>query len=288
MKKNSLTVARLIGVAARTYRVRYVPLWLASMMLLGIISALSVNAVTSISQSYATSSAVSLGSIVSLQKNTTDEVVAAGTSSVDSLLGVVISADNALISLSAGGKNQVQVATSGIVQVLVSDISGSVTQGDHITASPLSGIGMKATGNVRIIGIAQGDLTGTNKQTYKDSAGHERSVVIGQVPVLVNVAYFFREPDRTLVPSALQSIANALAGKAVSPLPVIISAAIFLVMIIIVASMIYAMIRSSIISVGRNPMSQSAVYRDLIQMAGLVLVILAVGLIAIFMILTRL
>jgi hypothetical protein len=48
------------------------------------------------------------------------------------------------------------------------------------------------------------------------------------------------------------------------------------------------MIRSSIISVGRNPLSQSAVYRDLIQLSALVLVILAVGLAAIYFILSKL
>jgi len=48
------------------------------------------------------------------------------------------------------------------------------------------------------------------------------------------------------------------------------------------------MIRSSIISVGRNPMSQSAVHRDLIQLSALVLGILAVGFTALYLVLTRL
>jgi hypothetical protein len=47
------------------------------------------------------------------------------------------------------------------------------------------------------------------------------------------------------------------------------------------------MIRNSIISVGRNPMAQSAVYRDVIQLSALVLGILAVAVIAIYFILSR-
>lgn len=262
--------------------------WSITSLALVVVPALTVWAVTSISQSYVTKNSLSVGSIVSLLKNTSDEVVPAATSNVDNLIGVVINADNSLISLSGSQKNQVQVATSGIVQVLVSDINGSVVQGDHITASPITAVGMKASSNVRVIGIAQGEMAGAKKETYKDSSGKEQSVLVGQVPVLVNVAYFFKEPDKTLVPSALQNLANSIAGKAVSPLPIIISGAIFIIMMIIVASMAYSMIRSSIISIGRNPLSQSAVYRDLIQMSGLVIIILAVGLAAIYLILTRL
>jgi len=47
------------------------------------------------------------------------------------------------------------------------------------------------------------------------------------------------------------------------------------------------MIRSGIISVGRNPMSQSAIYRDIIQLSVLVLGILTVAIISIYVILTR-
>lgn len=228
-----------------------------------------------------------MGSIVSLQKNTSDTVVAATTSNSDNIFGVVINPESSLLSLS-NGKSQVQIATSGTVQVLVSDINGKIAQGDHITASPISGVGMKATGNVRVIGVSQSELAGGTKQTYKDKAGKEQSVSLGEVPVLVNVAYYFKEPEKTLVPTALQSVANALAGKSVGTLPIIISAAIFLVMLIVVSSLIYSMIRSSIISIGRNPMSQSAVYRNLIQLSSLVLVILAAGFSSIYMVLTRL
>ncbi len=246
-------------------------------------------ATTSISQSYTSSSILSIGSIVSLKNNTADQVVPSENSNVDSLLGVVISADNSMLSIYNNQANQVQVATSGTLDVLVSTINGAIKRGDHITASPIYGVGMKAKANVRIIGIAQGSLnddTGS-KQTYTDSKGVKQTVILGQIPVLINVSYYFKEPDKTIVPSALQNLANALAGKSVDTLPIIISAGIFIVTLIIVVSIIYAMIRSSIISVGRNPMSQAAIYRDLIQLSALVLVILAVGMIAIYLVLTR-
>jgi hypothetical protein len=259
----------------------------ASVLLVSLLPVLA-SAVTTISQGYSTKEDLSLGSIVSLEKNSSDHVVAAATSNADSILGVVINSDSSLLALTNDTKEQVQVATSGTVPVIVSDINGEIHQGDHITASPLGGVGMKATANVRIVGIAQGGMKNATKQTYKDKSGKEHSVMLGEVPVIVNVAYFFKEPEKTVVPTALQNVANALAGKTVSTLPIVLSAAVFLIMLIIVSSIIYSMIKSSIISIGRNPMSQAAVYRDLIQLSSLVIAILAVGLISIYFILTRL
>lgn len=258
-----------------------------SLALVALLPALA-GAVTSISQGYNSSDEMALGSLVSLKDNSNDEIELSSTTNVNNMLGVVINDGGSLLSVSTEGKNETQVATTGIANVLVSDINGAVKRGDHITASVLDGVGMKASANVRIIGIAQGDMSGTTKQTYKDKSGVEHTVNLGQVPVLVNVAYFFREPEKTVVPAALQNVADTLAGRAVEPLPILLSCAIFIIMLIVVCSLIYSMIRSSIISVGRNPMAQGAVYRNLIQMSGLVIIILGVGVAAIYFILTRL
>lgn len=248
------------------------------------------HALTTISQGYTAQDDLALGSIVSLQKNSSDSVSAASTGNVNGLLGVVINNGNSLLSLNNNKGSQIQVATSGIVEVLVSDINGSVSMGDEITASPISGVGMKATTNVKVIGIAQDDLSNGNgdKQSYTDKSGKEHSVLIGEVPVLVNVSYYYKQPDKTVIPAALQNIANALAGKTVDTIPILISVGVFLVTLIVVASLVYSMIKSSIISVGRNPMSQSAIYRGLVQMSALVVGILGVAVVSIYMILTRL
>lgn len=245
-------------------------------------------ATTPIAQSFFTASNLPIGSLVSLQANSTDQVVAANNTNVDNLIGAVINADSAALALASSSGTQAQVATSGTLSILASDINGPIRKGDHITASQIAGVGMRATANIRVIGIAQGDMTGTTSTGYSDQNGTKHTVNIGQVPVLINVSYFFKEPDKTVIPAAIQSVANAIAGRSVSTLPVVISAAIFLVMLIVVSSIIYSMIHSSIISVGRNPMSQSAIYRDLIQLSALVLGILAVGVIAIYLVLTRL
>lgn len=262
--------------------------WLAILTLAALAIPASAMAITTISQGFTTTDKVAIGSIVSIKNNTTDEVKAANTDNVSGIYGVVINQDNALLALSSEQGSQIQVATSGVVQVLVSDINGSLNTGDEVTASPINGVGMKATSNSKVIGIAQGPLNSSNAspETYTDKSG-KHSVHVGSIPVLINVSYYYKQPDKTLIPSALQNVANAFAGKNVSALPILISMGIFIITVVVVASIVYSMIKSSIISVGRNPMSQSAIYRDLIQMSALVVGILAVAVAAIYMVLSK-
>jgi hypothetical protein len=268
---------------------KQIRLWLATVSMIAILLPAAAGALTSISQGYLTTDSLPLGSIVSLDKNSEDHVSATTTDTTDNIFGVVIDAGNSLLSVTTGQASQVQVATSGVVQVLVSDINGSINQGDAITASPIKGVGMKATDNIKVVGIAQDSMNNNNssQQTYTDKQGKKHTVEIGLVPVLVNVAYYYKTATKTLIPAAIQNIANALAGKKVNPLPIIVASAILVVTLIVVVSIIYSMIHSSIVSVGRNPMSQSAVYRDVIQLSALVLGILAVAFVAIYLVLTK-
>jgi hypothetical protein len=264
-------------------------LWRA-LLLLGLLLLPGVaSASTLLSESYISNSTLPVGAIVSLKKGSTDHVDAAKISTVDYLFGVIIEDGSSELSLSSGQQNQVHVATSGSEQVLVSDINGSIAVGDPITASPIDGVGMKATNNTKVIGVAQDKFpnTSASKKTFKDQAGKQETVQLGNVPISINVAYFYKQPDKTIIPQALQNVANALAGKKVNALPILISVGIFFIMLIIVVSIIYSLIHSSIISVGRNPMSQAAVYRNVIQLSGLVIVIIGVSVGAIYMVLTR-
>ncbi len=245
-------------------------------------------ALTTLTQGFLSDNSIPTGSIVSLKKDTADQVDPANSSNVDNMVGVAVNSESSLLSVTTGAKQQTQVATSGTLPVIVSDISGKIQRGDHITASPISGVGMRANNNVRVLGIAQGDMTSVREQTYKDSEGNEHTTKLGEVPVLVNVAYYFKEPNKTLIPAAIQSIVNAIAGREVSPLPIIISGAIFVVMIVVVTIIIYSMVRNGIISVGRNPMAQSAIYRNVIQMSALVILILGVGTVSIYLVLSKL
>lgn len=249
----------------------------------------SVHAATTLTETYATSEKLTPGTIVSLEKGSLDRVKAAAIDNANNLFGVVVGDGSSLLTLTDGQSDHVLVATNGVVDVMVSDINGDIESGDQITISTVKGVGMKTTSNAKIIGTAQSGLqNGTVKTAkIKDGEGKEHEVRLSQIPVLVNVAYYYRQPDKTIIPQAVQNVANAIAGKKVNTMPILISIGLFVVTLIVVVSIIYSMIRSSIISVGRNPMSQSAVYRNLLQMSALVMAILVVATIAIYMVLTK-
>lgn len=269
---------------------QYAKLWLAALILCGVLTTPAIaSAATLISQGFIANGNLPAGSLVSLQKDSSDYVDSSTINTANNLLGVVIDSGSSQVSISSGQNNQVQVATNGVESVLVSDISGNIAVGDPLTASPISGVAMKATSNAKVVGIAQDAFPNStaSQQTYTDKSG-KHSVMLGTVPVLVNVAYYYKQPDKTLIPPALQNIANSLAGKTVNSLPILLSIGIFIVTLVIVVSIIYSMIHSSIISVGRNPMAQAAVYRNVVQLSALVVVILGVAVASIYMVLTRL
>jgi hypothetical protein len=266
----------------------YMAVFGVCLLLLTTLSARQAGALTPISQGFTANKAIATGSIVSLKAGTSDQVVASTAKEAGAVFGVVIGTDSSLLSLNNGKVNQVQVATSGTVPVLVSDINGGIKDGDAITASGIDGVGMKATINTKIIGVAQEDLNRNNSsnETYKDKSGTHH-LQVGLVSLLVNVAYYYKQPEKTIIPTAVQNVANAIAGKKVDSVPILVSSGIFLVTLVVVASIIYAMIRSSIISVGRNPMSQAAVYRDVLQMSALVVGIIGASVVSIYLVLTR-
>ena len=67
----------------------------------------------------------------------------ADTTNINTLLGVVVAAQDYLVNIDS--TKTVQVITNGAALTLVSDINGEVRTGDPLTASPIEGVAMKAT-----------------------------------------------------------------------------------------------------------------------------------------------
>lgn len=259
---------------------------LLALAVLNVVPALALSS-TYIAESYTAEEALPMSTLVSLKENSSDSVVAANTGNVDTMIGVVIDRSDASITVTNGKDKQVQVAKNGTLQVLVSDINGTVEQGDYVTASPINGVGMRATGSTKVIGIAQNGLTNGVAQTIKGDDGIEQNVKVGSVMVLVSVSGYIEKSENSFIPRPVQEIANTLAGRTVSALPILLSLGVFVVTLIVVTIIIYSMVRNGIISVGRNPLSSSAIYRNVIQLSVLVLGILVGAGVIIYFILTR-
>jgi len=205
------------------------------------------------------------GALVSLQPGKPGAVELASASNAQQLVGVV--GKDPLIQLGGTGGGNVQVITNGVTVALVSDMDGEIKTGDKITASAVLGIGTKATSGVMVLGTAQADLSSvkTTEHFITDVDGQVHTVHIGLIPTQVGVSFYTDSSDKTFVPTFLQEFANSIAGKQVSAVRVLIAVMILLLSFISVAVLLYAAVKSSIISIGRNPLSASSVRKSLWQ-----------------------
>lgn len=248
-------------------------------------------ALASLSQGFATIAPIAVGSLVALDAKTTGNVVVADINNSERLFGVAVSPSSADISLSSGKDGQVQVATTGSANVFVSTMNGPIAVGDYIAVSPIAGVGQKATGKSRVIGTAQVDFDGSGPNVSRrsvDTGTTKKEVVIGQIPIVISVTTYTKDDGQNYsVPSWLQNFSNVLAGKPVSPIRVIIAAIILIVAMISVTVLLYAAVRNSIISIGRNPLSRGSVYKGLFQVLIIAVVVLGVGTGAMYLVITR-
>lgn len=226
------------------------------------------------------------GALMSLDPNDKDSVVLANTDRVAGLVGVV--GDKSLLALS-NNTPEVQVAIGGTTEVLVSDINGVIHAGDRITASPIDGIGMKAVSSTQVVGTAQNgfNLQDASARTVADATGAQHTVHIGLVSVQINVSYYSPDTNQSIVPPFLQQLANYLAGgRQVSILRIIASLFVFLLAFVSITALLVTSVRSSIISIGRNPLSEVAVRKGLLEV-GLTSIGILLGSVAIIYLILR-
>ncbi len=242
-----------------------------------------------ISQGYAVISPIPVGALVSLSTTDAGTAVIADATNQKNLFGVVVTSSLLAISGSSG---EVQVASSGLAPVLVSTEGGSIKRGDHLTVSTLAGVAKKATSSARSIGVADTDFDGTGSDAEKrklvtSSGSHD--IAIGQIPVDINVNNY--QPgglySNSIVPAWLQSVTNNVAHKAVDPVRSLIALTIIIAAIISVSVLLYGAVRTSIISIGRNPLAKAAVFKGLVQIMGLVIIIMGVAVVLSYIVVSK-
>lgn len=204
-------------------------------------------------------SALSTGAIVTGVPNKADYVRLATQDNANQLIGVI---DNyPLLSLSNGDKN-IPVVLSGSTTVFVSNINGSIKSGDKITASPLSGVGMRATESGQVVGTATADFKEQQgvAKVVTDKNGATHTVHVQKLSIQVGVAYY-SAPGSSFLPPFIQDIANSIAGKPVPIIRVLISVAILLLAFAFTVVLTYSSTRSTITALGRNPLGSKQIIR---------------------------
>ena len=248
----------------------------------GLVGASSAN----ISHAYQSSTAFPAGSLVSLDSAQDDHIQAASTVTSNKLVGVVVGPNDSLVAIDAE-TNRVQVATSGMANVLVSDLNGAIKSGDQIAVSPFSGIGMKAEPGSRLIGLAQSSLSSTDpgvqSKQVTDTAGRQKKLAVGYVKVSIAIG---TAPiaGAAAQQNSLQRVASDLTGHTVSTTRILISSFIAVIAIIALVVLIYTSAYGTLIAIGRNPLAKTSVFRALGAIVGLVAVTAALALGTIYLI----
>ena len=218
------------------------------------------------------------GTLVSTQTGNPRRVELAATDTAKRLVGVVDK--NPLLTISDGSR-EVAVVLTGSTQVLVSDIIGAPQTGDKITASPVTGVGMRASEDSQVVGTAQAGFTaaGAQTRTITDSDGKAHTVHIGYIPLQIGIAYY-QAPGSNFLPPFIQDAANSLAGRAVSLFRMLLCAVLLLIGAVTATVLVYSSMRSAMTSIGRNPLAAGAIRKSLYQMLLIAFGILAGALLA--------
>ncbi len=240
------------------------------------------------SRAYKSTQPLAPGSMVSLDTTQDGYVVAAKPDNATKLVGVVVPINSATLQFNQPGADN-QIAQSGEAPVLVSDLNGAVKAGDHITVSAVEGVGMKATVTGMSVGVAQTDFSqvGATTQSITDKSGRSHEIHIAQIKVMLGVGQYTVAQPASYIPSQLQAFADALSGGPTAAWRVLSSSVIILVTLIVIGVIINASIRSSLISIGRNPLSSPAISSSLFQLAVITVGLLFMALLASYLVLTR-
>jgi hypothetical protein len=243
-------------------------------------------ATANLSRSYDSDGPIEPGSIVSLTSLQSKTVTLANTTNSDKIIGVAVGDNDAIIAVDPAA-NKVQVTTSGIANVLVSDLNGDIKLGDKVAVSPFDGIGMKSGLGERIIGIAQSsftsDTTALSTKQVTDKQGKSQDLRIGSVQI--NVIIGDDDSGDTKKLNGLQHFVKSLTGRVVPTIRIVISLIIALVTLVALIIMIYSAVYSSIVSIGRNPMAKASIFQALRQVVWIAVMTLLLALVFIWLLL---
>lgn len=241
-------------------------------------------------QGYGADEKLLRGAVVSRTEADDSKVEGSLVAHVERMHGVVVRSNETPVTLTFDPSG-VLVATSGRYEVLVSNINGEINEGDYITASSIKGVAMKADERQsRSLGQAlqSFDTSDSNQvlatEEVLTSEGEPRTVAIGRVLTDLDtrnnpLAFGVQAPQ------VLIELGESIAGGPVS-VTRIWGALATLVLSFVTGSIIfYAGVRTSIIAIGRNPLSKASVLTGFVQVTATSLVIFAVGGFAVYLIL---
>jgi hypothetical protein len=269
--------------------------WAAASALIVLLVSPGMAVAQAVTRAFITDNPLQRGMIVKLNDKDNTKVEPVSDKELTKMLGVVVAANDSPVTLSDENatKQQVFVATTGRYEVLVSNQNGAVKKDDYVTVSSLAGVGMKADGSQsRILGKALESFDGkgntVGQTTVKNSGGKQVPIALGMVGVEIAVGHNPIEAKKdSVIPGLehIQEVAGSIAKKPITPAQLYAGMLVFILAAAIAGAILYAGIRTSMIAIGRNPLAKSSVMRNLISVVITSVIILIIGIVAVYLIL---
>lgn len=256
-------------------------------LLLAIVGGVGTLSAQAVTKGYGSDEKLQRGMMVAVKKDDTSKVEAINKDSLDRLKGVVVEANDSPITLS-NEKEKVFVSTAGNNEVLISDENGPIQQGDYISISSLAGVGMKVGEDQSIVlGRALGKFEGKDDSIGTTAGTSGKTVHFGriQVAISINRNPLVKTAEGDDVPGFLKKIGTAIVDKPVSSVRLYLALVVFVATSIITGIIVYAGVRNTLISIGRNPLSKKTIYRGLVQIILMGLIIFITGLFGVYLLL---
>jgi hypothetical protein len=244
-------------------------------------------------ESYGTSQALRPGILVQIDPSNVMDVIPASQPNITKTLGVVISPSASTITVdnSSSAPDTAYVSSDGNYQMVVSDQNGAIKAGDYLTLSAVDGIAMEDNSIEPVtVGIASSSFNGLtsvigtgqvelSNKTFK-------TVHYGIITANVSIAHNpLLAVESSIVPSFLVNFSTGIVGRTVSPWRIYVALIITLAVCVIVGAMLYGAVRSSLTSIGRNPLSRSSLFRGFIQVVVSAVIIFISGIFLVYLLL---
>lgn len=245
-----------------------------------------------VAQGFSSSANLQPGMIVRMDSANSSQVTVLDLSHINQMLGVVISASEAALTLSQPTVAQeVYVSNFGQHSVLVTNQNGPIRVGDYITISSLSGLGMKADGNESLVlGQAAAPFDGVHNVLSSGSlagpSGQKLSVNIGSIPVDISIASNPLSQGAKGVPAFLNKLTKFATNKTVSASRIYLGMLCVVAGLIVTITIIYSGVKNGFISIGRNPLAKRTIDLNLLRVVAISVVIFAISLGAAYAIIT--
>ncbi|HEX5456488.1 MAG TPA: hypothetical protein VFW77_03930 [Candidatus Saccharimonadales bacterium] len=242
----------------------------------------------SIDRGYKSDEPLQQGLMVKEKRSDNTKVEPVDQATLGELKGVVVAKNDSPVVI-ASSDQTVFVADSGTHKVLVSDENGPIKTGDYLSISSLRGIAMKATTSQSLVlGQAAEAFNGSGDSIGSTTRQSDnKKINLGRIAVNISIVANPLQKNSKLqtVPSILRDVSSNVAGKPVSGARIWLASIVFLATSLLTGLMLYGGAKSSLLAMGRNPLSKSSILRGLLQVVVLGIIVFICGMFGVYLLL---